>query len=30
MVKTAAIPRIYSIPHADVLVSSLLEGTQKA
>lgn len=26
MVKTAAIPWIYSIPHADVLVSSQLEG----
>lgn len=30
MVKTAAIPWIYSIPHADVLVSSLLEGIQKS
>lgn len=30
MVKNAAIPWIYSIPHADVLVSRLLEGIQKA
>lgn len=30
MVKNAAIPWIYSIPHADVLLSSLLESTQKS
>lgn len=30
MVKTAAIPWIYSSPRADVLVSGLLEDIQKA